>query len=155
MPFIASEFSLSKDAASHIQVERLLTICSEYYFPNLQSSVESADYSKKLLTFSSRFEAFNGANLIALVAIYCNDPLKKESFISNVCTHPLWAGKGIASALLDFGIKSTASLGFNFMTLEVHRENQPAISLYLKNGFKKISEESNKIKMKVRLSHDN
>ena len=149
-----STIIFKNDAASLIQVKNILSTCSDQYVPNLHCYVNIPEYAKKLFAFSSRFEAFSSNNLISLVAIYCNDPLKKEAFISNVCTHPKGVGQGIASALLDLGIKRAALLGFNLITLEVHSESHHAIGLYQKKGFKKTIEKFNKIKMEMRLSND-
>lgn len=48
-------------------------------------------------------------------------------------------GKGVATALMSFMDKECISRGVKEIFLEVRASNTPAISLYLKCGFEKIS----------------
>lgn len=62
-----------------------------------------------------------------------------EADITNVCVAPKYRKMGIAdkllNELLDIGRENNIDVFF----LEVRESNQPAISLYEKNGFRKIS----------------
>ncbi|MDR2654716.1 MAG: ribosomal protein S18-alanine N-acetyltransferase [Oscillospiraceae bacterium] len=78
------------------------------------------------------FVAQNGGLPLAYAGMYS---ALDEGYISNVCTHPLFRGKGIASALMAVLIDYSRAKGLDFLSLEVRVSNRDAISLYKKYGF--------------------
>lgn len=59
--------------------------------------------------------------------------------IENIAVHPDFRGKGIAKALLDHVFEYYNQKGALRFTLEVDVDNQPAIQLYEKTGFRKYT----------------
>ncbi len=59
-----------------------------------------------------------------------------EAQLYNIVTDPRYRGRGIGQLLLKYMTQTAARLGCNVMTLEVRRSNEPAISLYRKDGFR-------------------
>lgn len=61
----------------------------------------------------------------------------KDAYIYGFFTKEKFYGKGYASVLLDFVINEMEKSGIEAVTLTVDPENQKAVKLYLKHGFKK------------------
>jgi GNAT superfamily N-acetyltransferase len=143
-------FALNK--SSENQVYNHLCQCSSYYKPQLDSYVNLNHYSKKLYTHSLRFDCFEKEQLIGLIAIYAN---KDIAFITNVSVLPQFQGKGIAQKLLDkcvFFLKENFNL--NSIRLETFTENKRALNFYIRNHFKIIGKEKNKITMELRITRN-
>ena len=66
-----------------------------------------------------------------------------QAEILNYCVKKTYQGKGIGTSLLAYAINMLHSKGAKSFILEVRESNIPAISLYLKFGFKKISVRKN------------
>ena len=60
-----------------------------------------------------------------------------EAQLFNIVVDPAYRGKEIAFRLLAHMLK-VAAVTCNVITLEVRRSNVPAISLYLKSGFRQV-----------------
>ena len=58
-----------------------------------------------------------------------------EGDITNVCIHPDWRGRGLASCLLEALLDRARQKGIDRIYLEVRTSNTPAIALYKKAGF--------------------
>lgn len=58
-----------------------------------------------------------------------------EAHITNIAVHPEFRGAGLGNLLMEKMIELSKSEGAASMTLEVRRNNIPAISLYKKYGF--------------------
>jgi ribosomal-protein-alanine N-acetyltransferase len=59
-----------------------------------------------------------------------------EGHITNIAVHPEWRGAGVATMLITELLKTARGKGANRFTLEVRVNNEPAISLYKKFGFR-------------------
>jgi ribosomal-protein-alanine N-acetyltransferase len=66
-----------------------------------------------------------------------------EVYITNVAVNSDCRGKGYGKKLVKHLLKQSESERANFVTLEVRKSNENAISLYEKCGFKKIGERKN------------
>lgn len=85
-----------------------------------------------VLRDSEKLLGYIGANNI------CN-----EVYITNVAVNEKYRGKGYGKALVNHLIKQSELEKAFFITLEVRKSNENAISLYEKCGFKKIGERKN------------
>lgn len=115
-------------------INKHLLNCDKLFKPPLSSYVNIQEYSKKLFTLASNFEAWHDDKLIGLVSVYLNDLKNEVSYISNVSIEAEYQKHGIASALLIKAITTAVELGFLCVKLEVYRENFKAVSLYKKLG---------------------
>jgi ribosomal-protein-alanine N-acetyltransferase len=61
-----------------------------------------------------------------------------ECYIDKVSVHPYFRRRGIAQALVQHLIQSALKTDSEFITLEVRKFNEPAISLYKKLGFEPV-----------------
>lgn len=105
------------------------------FVPPLSGRVEILDYARKITNHATRFEAWAAGTLIGLVAVYNNDFEARIAHITSVSVIREWTGKGIASRLLAQCIEHAKASGMRLISLEVARDNGPAIKLYAKYGF--------------------
>ncbi|WP_375275149.1 GNAT family N-acetyltransferase [Methylorubrum thiocyanatum] len=111
-----------------------LTACAATFTPPLWERVNLADYAAKLAVHAERFEAWAGPTLIGLVAVYCNEPGRRNAFVTNVSVLPERTRAGIGQRLLDAAINHVRDIGFTRITLSVdHRA--AALGLYRGLGF--------------------
>lgn len=121
--------------ASSKEIEQHLLACDAAFSPPLSATVDISIYARKLAEKSVRFEAWGGGVLAGLVAIYCNDEMRRIAFISNVSVLEEWRGKGVAKRLLQSGLTHAKNAGFAMASLEVELQNAAAIALYRSLGF--------------------
>jgi len=61
-------------------------------------------------------------------------------YISNLAVYPPYRRRGVGKSLMELAVERAKRLGDSIIILDVERENNPAINLYRKAGFK-IQEE--------------
>jgi ribosomal protein S18 acetylase RimI-like enzyme len=116
------------------QIYNHLTSCSKSFTPELSSYVDIEGYSKKLYENSRRIELIVDDILIGLIAFYNNSD-QKNLYITNISVVPEYHNQGVAQILLDTCKSRCTDLQYNNITLEVFKNNKPAINFYEKNDF--------------------
>jgi ribosomal protein S18 acetylase RimI-like enzyme len=116
------------------QIYNHLTSCSKSFTPELSSYVDIEGYSKKLYENSRRIELIVDDILIGLIAFYNNSD-QKNLYITNISVVPEYHNQGVAQILLDTCKSRCTELQYNNITLEVFKNNKPAINFYEKNDF--------------------
>jgi ribosomal protein S18 acetylase RimI-like enzyme len=127
------EFGLNKAASS--QIVGHLSDCDVDFVPPLSERFEIKDYAEKIANKATRLEAWSGDKLVGLLAVYCNDQQQGSAFITSVSVLKEWKGRGIAAGLMQQCIAHVRTTGMRQISLEVARDNLPAIGLYEKSGF--------------------
>ncbi len=112
-----------------------LMCCDTDFVPHLSDRVEIIDYAKKIASNAMRFEAWSGAALVGLVAVYCNDQEKRIAYITSVSVLKAKTGKGIARHLMRHCVEYVKKSAMQKISLEVAQDNLPAVKLYEKSGF--------------------
>ncbi len=101
----------------------------------------SKPWSEKMFQeeMSGRFSRYCVAEIdgkaVAYMGMWC---LSGEGSITNVAVGKAFRRKGIAKALISHFVEIAKEEKLEFMTLEVRRSNEPAISLYKSFGFKQV-----------------
>ena len=129
----AIEYRLN--AASAVQIAEHLLRCDADFVPPLSSRVKLADYTNKIASKATRFEAWTGSTLVGLLAAYCDDLEKGAAYITSVSVLREWTGQGIADQLMALCVQHAKVSGMRQIGLEVASDNTPAIMLYKKCGF--------------------
>ena len=81
---------------------------------------------------------WNGSNPAGLVKlIKLNDDGEARLFIETLAVHPDYQGKGLGRMLLRYCINFGKEMGLRKAELTVNSENEDAVKLYFKEGFKK------------------
>lgn len=138
------------NAAEQDLLGHLLT-CNRDFIDSLLKKTDLPDYAHKLAENSVTFEAWDQGKLVGLIATYFNDPHKASGFVSNVSTSSGYAGKGIASRLMDMCIRYGTDRQFLEISLEVESGNKGALALYAKFGFQKKHERNGQLIMNKKL----
>jgi ribosomal protein S18 acetylase RimI-like enzyme len=117
------------------QVLSHLAVCAPHFDPPLDHRVALPEYAARLAAQADRFECWSAAQLVGLVAVYCNAHDRGDAFVSNVSVDPRFARIGIAARLMAQAINHARGRAFARMSLQVSREAEPAAALYHKLGF--------------------
>lgn len=139
------EFSIKR--ANAIQLLSNLEACDYDFFHPLSERVNLEEYANKIYENAITFEAWVFDRLIGMVAAYFNNAADSIGFITNVCVDAKFKGNNIASALMSKCINYAKENNFRSIFLEVNENNQAAINLYNKFGFKVIGRSNEDIKM--------
>lgn len=140
--------------ASDSELARHLSCCDSNFMPPLSARREIIDYSRKISSKATRFEAWAGDSLVGLVAAYCNDHKTLAVYITNVSVLKERMGEGIAAYLMTKCVEHARALGMRQICLEVASNNIPAINLYKKIGFVAENENGPFVSMKKDLKNE-
>jgi ribosomal protein S18 acetylase RimI-like enzyme len=123
-----------RDTATTDDVHAHLTRCDADFTPPLSARLDLGDYAAKLAERAARFEAWDGGELVGLVAAYVT-PGAPEAFISNVSVVSELRRRGVAAALVGDCIDRARSAGATVIKLEVAADDKAAGRFYEKLGF--------------------
>jgi ribosomal protein S18 acetylase RimI-like enzyme len=129
-----SSLQYRRDTATTDDVHAHLMRCDADFTPPLSARLDLGDYAAKLAERAARFEAWDGAELVGLVAAYVT-PGAPEAFISNVSVVAELRGHGVAAALVADCIDRARGAGAARLTLEVATADGAAGRFYEKLGF--------------------
>ena len=141
-------FSTNKSTA--LMLREHLKACDDSYLPKLSARVDIHSYTNKIFTNGTRFEAWDGIQLVGLLVFYRCESGHKTAFITNVSVLPEFCNQGIASKLLEISLDYLRGDGFICAELEVSLLNSAACSLYEKFGFVARSRTGQSIKMQTK-----
>ena len=144
------EYHINK--ASAAEIAEHLRRCDANFVPPLSERVEIAEYAKKIVTSATRFEGWAEDVLVGLVAVYCNDEIKRIAYVTSVSLLEEWRGKGIGACLMNNCLRHATVSGMQRIRLEVDSVNLPAIKLYKKLGFAVLEQNARVVAMGLRLS---
>ncbi|MEO5942089.1 MAG: GNAT family N-acetyltransferase [Ferruginibacter sp.] len=147
-----NEIKYNIGTATEMDVASHLTSCNSLFVPPLSQKLTIKDYAKKIVENSVTFEAWSREELVGLVAAYFNNKEEREGYITNVSVVKDFGGQGIANTLLNNCIDYAIQNKFVSIALEVTKESNGAIALYLKNNFQQTGTQGETIKMKNNLT---
>lgn len=130
------------------QIREHLLRCDGEFHPPLSARVAIADYARKLHDRATTFEAWEGDNLVGLVALYVDEP-GALAYLSNVSVEAAHARRGIASRLLDDAIEFARDRLIRQISLEVAHHATNALGLYAKFGFEVFDATTPVVKMRL------
>lgn len=121
--------------AESAQIAEHLRRCDPFFVPSLSARVDIDAYAAKLAAKALRLESWDHGRLVGLAAYYVGEP-GGTAFLSNLSVDPTWQRRGLASALLAASTEQARALGLAGFELEVGVENQAAVALYERHGFR-------------------
>lgn len=130
----------AQDTADAEAVLAHLRACDARFVPPLSGRVDLPAYAAKIAKHARRFEAWSGAELVALVALYDNDGTRETGFVTSVSVLPGWSGRGLARRLLAQAIAHAQAAGLRRVALDVAAANTAALALYRTLGFRTEAE---------------
>lgn len=130
------QFVLDEHTASEVDQTRLVPLSAEHVeeMIKLTALTKPGPFDKRTIEFGNYFGIFQNGKLAAMTG----ERLHVGDFteVSAVCTHPDHLGKGFAAALLQHQINLILKTG-KTPFLHVRADNDRAIALYERIGFKK------------------
>lgn len=129
------DLEIKKMTASHIEeIAKLEKECfsSPWSEDGLKSELDN--------NFARFFVAFSGETIAGYIGSH---NVLGEVYITNVAVFPEFRRNGMGKALVEFLVNEMEAENAEFVTLEVRKSNQNAISLYEKCGFQKVGERRN------------
>ena len=124
--------------------------------PELKTTVAEQEnwfnnYEEKLkLRQKKFFTILDDDKPIGFVGLSNIDLDKKEAGVFIMIGEDEYRGKGIGKQTLDFLLLyASKELGLNALTLEVNKQNEPAIHLYQSRGFKQTGDLGKELAMRL------
>lgn len=115
---------------------------SKFFF-NICDESSVLQLAEKIAGHATVLTAVVDGENAGMTGYYCNDTQSKKAYITVVVIKPDFRGMGIGTAMIKRVISDCADRGFKTVRLEVNRDNQRAIHMYTKLGFRKVEETSN------------
>ena len=140
--------------ATAAEIAAHLVRCDQAFVPRLSERVEIDDYARKIAERAERFEGWSHGALVGLVAAYCSDDEIGSAYITNVSVVPEYRHRGIASLLLAECVDFAHRQQLGRISLDVDRENVPAVVLYEAKGFSVASVSGQTIRMDLYTGED-
>ena len=109
------------------------------------------EYVDKICNYSTIIPYIVNGEIVAFISYYNNDEHKLDAYMTMILVSKNTQGMGIGKLLLDASIADLKKSGFNTYSLEVLKENNRAIELYKKYGFKVSEEKVESFLMKKKL----
>ena len=103
--------------------------------PNLSVRVNIEDYSKKIIENAELFEAYCNGKIAGVIAVYANDYVQKNAYITYVYCKQEYRKMGITATLLKNVIDYVYNKEFKRIYLECSINNNAAVNLYKKFDF--------------------
>jgi ribosomal protein S18 acetylase RimI-like enzyme len=136
-----------RNTATRAEIHAHLQECDDNFDPPLSSRVDLIAYSAKIHENSVTFEAWDNQVLVGMMNAYFNDMENNFGYITNVSVIKDHMGKGIAAALLEECMEYAREHHFARIKLEVSKNNDRAIHLYEKAGFRGLEARDNTVLM--------
>ena len=127
-----TDLSWSQNQSNFEDVMAHFRRCPPFFIESLMKRVNLADYVQKICDQACRIEAWEGLDLVGLLAFYRNDDPGGFDFITNVSVSNLHARRGIGAGLVERCLLLSRS---GSIRLEIELSNHAAINLYQKYGF--------------------
>ena len=134
-------------------IERHLRACDAAFHPPLNRRVSIRDYAARLAARAERFEAWAGAELVGLAAVYCNAEDRRSAFLTSLSVVPAWTRQGLARRLLGEAIRHARASGFSAMALSVD-PRAPALGLYRRLGFHGMARDDGSLSLTLDLQDE-
>jgi len=148
---IADGIEFREGTATKEDIQAHLEECAGDFYPKLSQRVDIAEYAAKIRALAKTFEAWSVDRLVGLVAAYLNDRVTRVGFITSVSVAGAFAGRGIASTLLDLCLETARREGMKRVRLEVNGGSDAAIRVYCAIGFSELARNGETISMELNL----
>ena len=126
---------VDKSAIKVTDIKKILEKLDDYYIPPISSQVELSEYAEKIRLNAEILVIKYNKNTVGISAVYCNDYDDYTAFITTIGMMDKYQGQGLGKKLLEKSIDLAKSKGMRKIKLEVHENNNTAISFYKRNNF--------------------
>lgn len=120
-------------------IQYLNDVDNDFKIP-LSKKINPTEYAIKLLTNGEVLVSVDNGQIRGLIAGYCNDIENGKAVISILSVKIKYRGMGISRTLVKSMIEKCKQFGMR--CIHVDSVNPIAVSLYLSEGFVKVSQET-------------
>ena len=113
--------------------------------------VDLDEYVNKIMNKATIIIYYEKNKMCGFIAFYNNDLTNRNAFLTMLAIDPTYQRKGIGEMLLKCSIARLKHDGFIRYSLEVLKNNDKAVNLYKRNGFKIFKESENHFKMMLEI----
>lgn len=92
-------------------------------------------FLEKISTHATTLVANVASHPVGSISFYANDTQTRRAYITEVLVSPAFQGRGIGAHLLEACESSAVQAGMTSIGLEVSRNNDRALKLYIKRGY--------------------
>jgi ribosomal protein S18 acetylase RimI-like enzyme len=120
-----------------VELKSFLRKQADDAFPDLKDEHRLNMLSEKWNTYAKFCTCRNNENrLVGIIAFYANQPNGGVVYIPHVYVNSEFRGNNIMSSMMKKIIEYVKGKGFQYLKLEVNKNNQIAQTAYLRYGFK-------------------
>lgn len=127
---------------SAYMVEQLLRRMDKQFTPPLCQQVDIQQYAQKL-ALHAEFLTIDEVQIDSLIAFYSNHDNHK-AYIPLVWVDSAKRRRGLGASMLDALHRHLSNRGMTSVSLEVHKNNQSAFSLYSRSGYRIVEDRQDK-----------
>lgn len=120
---------------------------NDFYEP-LSSRISIDSFVEKVHNLSTTFILIHEGNVCGLIASYFYERSSKKGFITLTHTKLEYRGQHLSTVLLKTVQEYARSINFKYIDLMVYKNNESAFNLYLKHGFKVITDSEGRCLMR-------
>ena len=107
---------------------------------NIIGSNNLDDYTEKIFLNATILAHYEQGKLAGFIAYYNNHPSRESAFLTMLIVDRDFRSTGLGKRLLCQSLADLRKKQYKKILLEVKTENSRAVSMYERNGFKKIEE---------------
>lgn len=123
-----------------LEIQALLQEIDGDFEPRLSSTVDIAEYSRKLYKNATIFSVHDSGRLIAMHAVYCNNTVDKIAYGTMLAVSKSHRIYGLGPNLIKATIDYLKKKSFKTFKLEIYKTNPRVITFYKLLGFSVVSE---------------
>ena len=128
-------YSINIAVLAHEKRSAIL-ICKDAFLDRYNEILNDPKLLDKIRASADVLIAMN-KEILGYCAIYANNSISQEGYITLIAVRPAFQNQHIGKALISAAESLCLERGMTKMRLEVRHDNENAISFYLKNGFQK------------------
>lgn len=119
----------------------------DFYEP-LSGRIDIEAFVNKVHTWSTTFVLVQSGEVAGLIASYFYDLPSEKGFITLTHTKREFRGQHLSTILLASVQEFARSINFKYIDLMVYKDNAPAYNLYLKHGFRVLTDNNGRCLMR-------
>lgn len=127
--------------------EYVLKHDNDFYEP-LSGRIDIDKFVEKVHTLSTTFILVQEDKIAGLIASYFYDKPSEKGFITLTHIKHEFRGQHLSTLLLEAVKDYACSINFKYIDLMVYKDNSSAFNLYLKHGFKVLTDDNGRCLMR-------
>ncbi|KRB81845.1 GNAT family N-acetyltransferase [Noviherbaspirillum sp. Root189] len=123
------------------QIKTFLEETDNDFTPPGSARTDLAVYAEKMARNAAVFASYDAGKMVAMTAIYCNDPSCRIAYMTLAAALPEYRRLRLVSGLIQTAIEYLQRRRFKILQLRIDHGNDRAFRLYRSLGFWVVQEE--------------